>query len=309
MAKLDPQVKALLETVETMGFPPTYALSPESARERLKELFATKGEPVDRVEDFSISGPAESIPVRLYAPAGEGHPLLVFYHGGGWVVGDIETYDALCRALSNAADCAVLSIEYRLAPKHPFPAAVEDAYAALKWATNYAAQINCDPSTIAVGGDSAGGNLAAAVTLMSRDRDGPEIAHQLLAYPSVASPAVHEFPSYEENKEGYLLEGADIEWFLDHYLPKSVDYRHAYAAPLLAREYSGLPPATVLTAGFDPLRDEGREYAARLEASGVAVEHHEYEGMVHGFVSLLDQLDTAGEAVETIGEDLRMKLQ
>jgi acetyl esterase len=304
MAELDPQVAALLETMETMGMPPTYALSVESARNRLAELFQTEGESVDRVEDFAIEGPVDPIPVRLYAPAGEDHPLLVFYHGGGWVIGDIETYDAVCRALSNAADCAVLSVGYRLAPEHAFPAAVEDAYAALEWADEYGDRINCDPTRIAVGGDSAGGNLAAAAALMSRDRDGPEIAHQLLVYPAVASPSIHDFPSYEENSEGYLLEGVSVEWFFDRYLPDPVDHRNAYAAPLLARDYSDLPPATVLTAGFDPLRDEGREYAERLDAAGVPVEHHEYEGMIHGFVNLLDQLDDAREAIDTIGEEL-----
>lgn len=305
MSELDPQVAALLETMETMGMPPTYALSVESARERLRELFASEGEPVDRVEDFSITGPEDSIPVRLYAPAGEDHPLLVFYHGGGWVIGDIETYDALCRALSNAADYAVLSVGYRLAPEHPFPAALSEAYAALEWAAQYGDRINCDPNRIAVGGDSAGGNLAAAVALMSRDRDGPEIDHQLLIYPAVASPAVHDFPSYEENSDGYLLEAASVEWFLERYLPDKIDHRNAYAAPLLAREYANLPSATVLTAGFDPLRDEGREYAERLDRAGVAVEYHEYEGMIHGFVSLLDQVDAAREAVEMLGEELR----
>ncbi|KYH25455.1 acetyl esterase [Halalkalicoccus paucihalophilus] len=309
MSEIDPQAEALLETVETMGRPPTYALSPESAREQLAELFASEGEPVDRVEDFSISGPAESIPVRLYAPTGEDHPLLVFYHGGGWVIGDVGTYDPVCRALSNAADCAVLSVDYRLAPEHPFPAAVEDAYAALEWAAEYAERINCDPRRVAVGGDSAGGNLAAAVSLMSRDRDGPEITHQSLIYPAVASPAVHEFPSHEENGEGYLLEAASIEWFLERYLPNPVDHRNAYAAPLLARDYSNLPSATVLTAGFDPLRDEGREYADRLESAGVSVTRHEYEGMIHGFVNLLDHLDAAGEAIDALGADLKTALE
>ncbi|WP_122090701.1 alpha/beta hydrolase [Halalkalicoccus subterraneus] len=304
MAELDSQAEALLETVETMGVPPTYALAPESARERIRELFGGEGESVDRIEDFEIPGPAESIPVRLYAPDGEDLPLLVFYHGGGWVIGDIETYDPLCRALTNAADCAVLSVDYRLAPEHPFPAAVEDAYAALEWAAEYGDRVNCDPQRVAVGGDSAGGNLAAAVSLMSRDRNGPEIAHQSLLYPAVASPAVHEFPSYEENGKGYMLEAASVEWFLERYLPDPVDHRNAYAAPLLARDHSELPSASVLTAGFDPLRDEGREYADRLEAAGVEVTHREYEGMIHGFVNLLDHLDAAGEAIDALGADL-----
>lgn len=306
MTELDPQAAALLETVDAMGQPPTYALSVESARARLRELMAGQGEdePVDRLEEFSIGGPDGPIPVRLYAPAGTGHPLLVFYHGGGWAVGDLETHDPVCRRLSNAAGCAVLSVDYRLAPEHPFPAAIEDAYAALEWAAEHAGRVNCDPSRLAVGGDSAGGNLAAAVSLMSRDRDGPAIAHQSLIYPAVASPAVHEFPSYEENSQGYLLEAASVEWYLERYLPDPVDHRNAYAAPLLAREYADLPSASVLTAGFDPLRDEGREYADRLESAGVSVERHEYDGMIHGFVNLLDHLDAAGEALDALGDDL-----
>jgi acetyl esterase len=310
MADLDPQAEALLETVDAMGLPPTHGLSVGSARDRLEELFAGGGgESVDRVEGFAIEGPGGALPVRLYAPAGSGHPLVVFFHGGGWVLGGLESYDGVCRALSNASDCAVLSVDYRLAPEHPFPAAVEDAYAATRWADEHAGGINCDPDRIAVAGDSAGGNLAAVVSLMARDRDGPAIAHQSLLYPAVASPAVHEFPSYEENAEGYLFEAASVEWFLERYVPNPVDHRNAYFAPLLARDHSGLPPATVLTAGFDMLRDEGREYADRLESAGVPVEAVEYEGMIHGFVSLLGQLDAARDAVETVGEELRTSLE
>lgn len=305
MAEPDPQVEALIDTVETMGLPPIHSLSTESARAQMGELLRDEGEPVDRVEDFAIEGPDEPIPMRLYAPAGEGHPLVVFFHGGGWVLGDVESHDAVCRALSNAADCAVLSVDYRLAPEHPFPAAVEDAYAATEWTAEHAGTINCDPDRIAVAGDSAGGNLAAVVSLMARDRDGPGIAHQSLIYPGVASPVVHEFESYEETTGGFMLEAESIEWFLDRYVPDPVDRRNAYFAPLLARDYADLPPATVLTAGFDPLCDEGVEYADRLESAGVPVEYHNYEGMIHGFVNLLGQLDAARDAIETVGEDLR----
>ena len=306
MADLDPQAAALLETVEAMGEPPTQALSVESARGRLGELFADASrEDVDRVEEFSIEGPAGAIPVRLYAPAGEGHPLLVYLHGGGWTVGDLETHDPVCRALSNAADCAVLSVDYRLAPEQPFPAAIEDAYAAVRWAGEYGDRINCDPDRLAVGGDSAGGNLSAAVTLLASDRGGPELRHQVLLYPAVAAPGIHAFESHEENAEGYLLERASIRWYVENYLPHPTDRRNEYAAPLLARDLSGLPPATVLTAGFDPLRDEGEAYARRLDEAGVPVEHYGYDGMVHGFVSFLDQLDAARDAIETVGSDLQ----
>ncbi len=306
MAELDPQAAALLETVEAMGEPPTHALSVESARERLRGLFADASrEEVDRVEDVSIGGPAGAIPVRLYAPAGEGHPLVVYLHGGGWTVGDLETYDPLCRALSNATGCAVLSVEYRLAPEHPFPAAVEDAYAAVEWATEFGGRINCDPERVAVAGDSAGGNLSAAVTLLARDRGGPALEHQALLYPAVAAPEIHEFESHEENAEGYLLEAESARWYYEKYLPDPLDRRNEYAAPLLARDLSGLPPATVVTAGFDPLRDEGEAYAVRLREAGVPVEHHSYGGMIHGFVSFLDQFDAAHDALGTVARELR----
>ncbi|WP_331233028.1 alpha/beta hydrolase [Natronorarus salvus] len=306
MTDLDPQAAALLETVEAMGQPPTQALSVENARERLRTLFADASrEDVDRVEDLSIGGPDGELPVRLYAPVGEDHPLVVYLHGGGWTVGDLETYDPLCRALSNAAGCAVLSVDYRLAPEHPFPAAVEDAYAAVEWASEFGDRINCDPGRVAVAGDSAGGNLSAAVTLLARDRGGPELEHQVLIYPAVAAPEIHEFESHEENAQGYLLERESIRWYVEKYLPRAIDRRNEYAAPLLARDLSGLPPATVITAGFDPLRDEGEVYADRLGEAGVPVEHDSYDGMIHGFVSFLDQFDAASDALETVGADLR----
>lgn len=304
---VDPQVQALLDMMDQQGVPPTHSLSVEEARERLKALFETEDPtPVEGgVDDFEIEGPGGAIPIRAYDPGGEGpHPVLVFYHGGGWTLGDIEAYDEVCRALTNRAEVMVLSVDYRLAPEHEFPAAVADAYAALEWAAEYAGELGGDPDRLAVGGDSAGGNLSAAVTLLARDEDGPAIDHQLLIYPAVASPDLHEFDSVEQNAEGYFLERESVAWFYGKYAPDRLDRRNEYLAPLLAGDYEGLPPATVVTAGFDPLRDEGMAYADQLEADGVPVTHRNFDAMIHGFVSLREMVDRADEAVDFLADEL-----
>jgi acetyl esterase len=230
---------------------------------------------------------------------------LVYLHGGGWVRGDLDTHDNVCRALCARAGCAVLSVDYRRAPEHPFPAALEDCYAALEWTAEHAGRLTLDPDRIAVGGDSAGGNLSAGLALMTRDRDGPALARQLLIYPAVASPELQSFDSYEENAFGYLLERPGIEWYYERYAPSPAQARNEYLAPLLAGDLSGLAPATVVTAGFDPLRDEGIEYADRLAADGVDVEHRHYEGMIHAFVSLPEVMSTGDEALSAMAGDLR----
>ncbi|MFC7154934.1 alpha/beta hydrolase [Halomarina halobia] len=302
----DPQAQAVLDLLDSIPRPPTYALSVPSARDALESFFANEDpEPVGDVADFSIPGPDEDVPVRLYLPEGEGpHPALVYLHGGGWVIGSLDTVDDVCRGLVNRVGCAVLSVDYRLAPEHPFPAALDDAYAAVEWTAAHGDTVGVDPGRIAVGGDSAGGNLTAGATLMARDRGGPEIARQVLVYPAVASPVVHDFDSYEENGEGYFLERESVAWFYERYVARAADQRNEYAAPLLARDLSGLPPATVVTAGFDPLRDEGREYANRLAEAEVPVTDYHYEGMIHGFVSLPDYLDAADEALDDVAADL-----
>ena len=303
----DPQVQQLLDTIDQQRAPPTHGMSVPTARARLDELFATPDpEPVGEVEDLSIEGPGGPLPVRVYAPETGDEPLGVFvtFHGGGWVVGSLDTHDPVCRALANAAECLVVSVDYRLAPEHPFPAAVEDCYAAVEWATEYADELGGDPERIAVGGDSAGGNLTAAVTLMARDRDGPDLCHQSLVYPAVNSPVLKQFDSYGENAEGYLLEYGSIEWYYERYVQRATDARNEYVAPLLARDLSNLPPATVLTAGFDPLRDEGFAYADRLDEAGVPVSHEHFEGMVHGFVNLVDTIDRSRDAIGLLADDL-----
>lgn len=288
--------------------PPTYAVAVDDAREQLETLARMReGEAVANVENFDIGGPdgpEGSLPVRVYYPEADGpHPTLVYFHGGGYVLGSLETHDALCRALTNAAECAVVSVDYRLAPEHRFPAAVEDAYFAVEWVANHGESVDLDPTRIAVGGDSAGGNLSAAVTLVSKDRDGPDLAHQTLIYPAVDSPVTGEYDSYEENAEGYFLEREGMEWFLEQYVDDEIHLRNEYFAPILA-DLSGVPPASVVTAGFDPLRDEGQAYAAKLEAAGVEVHTHHFEDMIHGFANMVDMVDAAGEAVDALAAEL-----
>ena len=302
----DPEVQALLESADRLPIPPTYALSVESARDRLDRLLTDQPvEAVAGVENFSIPGPESAIPIRIYVPDGSPpYPVLVYFHGGGWTAGSLDTHDSVCAALTNRAGCLTVSVDYRLAPEHPFPAAVEDSYAAVEWLAAHGERINADTGRIAVAGDSAGGNLTAAVTIMARDHDGPRFVHQGLLYPAVASPTVHEFESYEENAEGYLLEMASVRWYYDQYFQSPVHARNEYAAPLLADDLSGLPPATVITAGFDPLRDEGIEYAVRLEADGVDVEHRHYERMIHAFVSLPEAISQSQAAIDALGSQL-----
>lgn len=308
--ELDPQARALLDEFSAEGLPPTYALSVEEARDRLVRLFAPDEgdelEPVGDVRELSIAGPDGSIPLRVYRPDGEPpFPTLVYFHGGGWVLGTLDTHDSVCRTLTNLAECAVVSVDYRLAPEHPFPAAVEDTYAATRWVADHAGRIHVDPDRIAVGGDSAGGNLAAATALMARDRGGPALVHQSLIYPALNPPRLNPLPSYDENAEGYFLEYESMEWFYDHYVPHQTDRRNEYAFPLLARDLSGLPSATVLTCGFDPLRDEGIEYAKRLEATGVDVDHVNYDRMIHGFLNLSDVIHRGQDGIEDIADGLR----
>ena len=309
MAELDPQVQQVLDLLDRQRTPPTHGVSVETAREQHDELFSmVDPEPVGDVREFTVPGPERPIPVRVYAPAdGPDEPSGVFvtFHGGGWVLGDLDTHDPFCRAVTNAAGCLVLSVDYRRAPEHPFPAAVEDCYAAVEWAATYAGDLGGDPGRVAVGGDSAGGNLAAAVTLLARDRGAPDLCHQSLVYPAVNSGVGAAFDSYEANGEGYLLERESMEWFEERYIRNDLDARNEYAAPLLARDLSGLPPATVITAGVDPLRDEGIAYVDRLEESGVAVEHEHFPGMIHGFVSMLDVVDRSHDGVETVADGLR----
>ncbi|MFN4354275.1 alpha/beta hydrolase [Parvibaculum sp.] len=307
---LDPQAKALLEQMAANPDAPRLIdLPPAGGREMYRAMAAMldpQGIPIGKVEDRAIPGPAGDISVRIYTPvaAGGTGPALVYYHGGGWVIGDLETHDALCRTLANEAGLKVIAVDYRLAPEHPFPAAIDDAYAATKWVEANASEIGIDPNRIAVAGDSAGGNLAAAVSLRSKAEKGPHIAFQLLIYPVTDAPRTTQ--SYKDFAAGHMLEAEGMDWFWNHYvLSAGTDPKHPYAAPLHAESLTGLPPAYVVTAGFDVLRDEGKAYAEALKKAGVAVEYVNYEGMIHGFFNMQGVLDVARDAVKAAAKALK----
>lgn len=305
---LDPIAAGLLKQMEDAGMPPLHQLSPADARAAAQGFKALSGapEPVAGAVDRTIPGPGGPVPVRIYTPAGADAaplPCLVYYHGGGWVFGDIEGLDPTCRAVANRAGCKVVSVEYRLAPEHKFPAPLDDCYAALLWVAAEAASIGVDRARLAVGGDSAGGNLAAAVTMRARDEGGPALRHQLLVYPVTN----HDFgtASYAANGDGYLLTRDMMRWFWDHYLNGGADGANPLASPLRGASLAGLPPALVLTAEFDPLRDEGEAYAARLQAAGVRVRHKRFAGQIHGFWQMPGVFPTALEAAADAAVELR----
>jgi len=303
---LDAQAQAILDQFAGMNVPPLHQMSVAQARELMLNMVALGGAPeaVARVEDRRVPGPAGDIPVRVYTPAGNApFPVLVYFHGGGWVIGSIEVYDGACRSLASRAGCIVVSVEYRLAPEHPFPAAPEDCYAATRWVAEHAATFGGDATRLAVGGDSAGGNLAAVVALMARDRGGPTLVHQLLIYP--VTDADFETRSYRQNAEGYFLTRADMIWFWNHYAPREEQRRNPYAAPLRAPSLRGLPPAHVVTAEFDPLRDDGDAYAARLREEGVPVQLSRYDGMIHGFVQMGSVVERGRAALDEAALGLR----
>jgi len=311
---LDPQIRALINLMQQRGLPPPSKLSVEQNRTLYLERGAlTQPEPpqVERVENLTIEGPDGSIRARLYVPARsetlkKAPPVLVYFHGGGWVIGDLETHDTLCRQLAVAAGIAVVSVDYRLAPEHPFPAAVDDAITATYWVHNHAGSLGLDPSRLAVGGDSAGGNLAAVVTITARDRGDLALAFQLLIYP--ATEMGRDTPSYKTNGEGYLLTADTMAYFHDHYIKEpeqDLDWR---AAPLLAKDLSHLPPALVVTAGYDPLRDQGLAYAERLSESGNKASYVVFERQTHGFILMGKVIDEAMLAVALCGAALKQAL-
>jgi len=296
---LDPQAKAVLDQFASMGGPQIHEMSVAQARELILGMVALGGEPesIVRIENRTVPGPAGQIPVRIYTPVGTApFPVLVYFHGGGWVIGNLDTHDGICRSLANRVGCLVVSVDYRLAPEHTFPAAPEDCYAATRWLAEHAGSLGGDKGRIAVGGDSAGGNLAAVVALMARDRGGPKLAFQLLVYP--ATDTDFETRSYRENSEGYFLTRADMVWFWNHYAPRDEDRRNPYAAPLRAASLRGLPPALVITAEFDPLCDDGNAYAARLREDGVPVRLSQQDGLIHGFFQMGAVIDRGRASVD-----------
>ena len=310
-----PDVQEVLAQLEEFDVTPLRQFGAEGAREMFADLRPdVDGPDVGAVEDRTVPGfqDGPAVPVRIYTPAGDGpFPTMVYYHGGGFVIGDIETHDVVCRYLTNALEAVVVSVDYRRAPEHPFPAAVEDSFAATQWA---AANVDALEGTgdLIVGGDSAGGNLAAAVSLMARDWadeegiDAPEIDYQILLYPVVSRD--DDWASMEQFGTGYFLDERDMEWFHESYWPNPIHEANPYASPLEAKDLSGLPPATLLTAGFDPLRDQGGAYAEAMREAGVDVTYRNYDDMIHGFFSMqegLAELETAGEALDAVAADVR----
>ena len=304
---LDPQAKLVLDALSAVTMPDPWTIEPALFRAQVREMrVAASEEPIGRVEDRSISGPAGSLSVRVYTPFEPERaplPVLAFFHGGGFVIGDLDSHDGTCRALANAARCAVVAVDYRLAPEAKFPAAAEDCYAATCWIADNAAALGVDPARIAVGGDSAGGNLAAVTALLARDRSGPHLAHQLLVYPVI--DCAFDTVSYRENAEGYFLTREMMRWFWHHYLDKPEQAADPYASPIRAATLAGVAPATVITAEYDPLRDEGEAYAARLHRAGVPTSVTRYDGVIHGFFGMGNVIAKAKLAVAQAGRELR----
>ena len=307
---LDPQVKAVLEMVAKANRPAYNTLSPKEARQLFIETrpASTPTPPeIGSVRNVGAQASHGVIPLRVYRPTGVPDstrlPAYVYFHGGGWVIGDVNTHDVLCRQLTAASGASVISVDYRLAPEHKFPAAADDAWAATKWVVAQANDLGLDASRLAVGGDSAGGNLAAVVALMARDAGGPAIKLQVLIYP--VTDIMRETRSYSDFAEGYMLTRDSMRWFFAQYLTSSDDARDWRASPLRAPSLANLPPALIVTAGFDPLRDEGEIYAGRLRDAGNMVDYVCYGGMVHGFLGMGKLLDTAQRAVAHVGESLK----
>jgi acetyl esterase len=304
---LDPQVKTFLDLAATLNVPGFHEMPVDLARRAFRRRIPLAGppEPVARVEDRTPPGLAR---LRIYTPGSpDPLPALVYFHGGGWVLGDLDTVDAPCRRLANAVPCVVVSVAYPLAPEHTYPIAIEDAYFATRYVVEHAGELGIDPARIAVGGDSAGGNLAAVVALMARDRGGPPLAFQLLVYPIIDCDT--ETWSYRQFAEGFGLTRAAMRYYWSQYLSALEGRLDPLASPLRAPDLRGLPPAFVMTAEYDVLRDEGEAYADRLRAAGVRVEGRRYEGLIHGFFTMAGQLDRGRMALDDAAAALRGGLE
>ncbi len=304
---LDPQCQALLTAIESMGLPAFADMSPDETRQAVMGFKMLMGEPeeVAAVEDRELPGAAAPVPVRIYTPAGAGPgplPVVVWFHLGGFVFGSVEWVDPITRALANRSGCVVVSVDYRLAPEHPYPAARDDAWAAVTWVAEHAAEIGADPDRLAVGGDSAGANLATVTCLMAKERGGPPIAFQLLIYPSPdCSEDAFAMPSHRENGEaGFLITNADIRTWWSHYIRGGTDPRDPHVSPTHASDLSGLPPALVITAEYDPLRDPGEAYARRLAEAGVPTELRRYDGQIHAFFIVPAAVEAGGRCMDEV---------
>ncbi|MDU6725626.1 MAG: alpha/beta hydrolase [Bradyrhizobium sp.] len=309
--QLDADAAAVYKAFQEAGRPAYETLTHQEARDYyLAARVVSNPEPPELadVKELSIPAPHGAIPARLYRPKTIRHngglaPALVFFHGGGWVIGNLDSHDVVCRALAHEGELIVVSIDYRLAPEHKFPAAVDDAVAATRWVADQAASLGIDDTRLSVGGDSAGGNLAAVVALSARDGQGPKLSGQVLIYPATDFSMNH--PSHSEPETSVLLTHSVIRWFRDHYLNSAADIHDWRASPAKAETLAGLPPAYVLTAGADPLRDEGDDYARRLREAGVPVTHRTHPGQFHGFFTMGKLLDQANVAARDIGAWLK----
>jgi acetyl esterase len=308
--RLHPDAARVCELIVASGRPPYETLTPAQAREIYlgsRQALQPDPEPVAEVLELAADGPHGAILLRLYRGNGAetkaAQPALIYFHGGGWVVGDLDSHDQVCRALANATPCTVVSVDYRLAPEHKFPAAVDDAVAATRWIAANAERLGIDAARLAVGGDSAGGNLATVVALDARDRGGPPLVLQVLIYPS--TDMAMNRPSHILHADQLPLRRSTMQWFVGHYLRDAGDEADWRASPLRAKTLQRLPPAVVITAGFDPLRDEGDAYAAALADAGVAVEHKRFEGQIHGFLTMGRLVQDSGRTIHLSADALK----
>jgi len=310
---LDPNARALLDLMTERGVPPTHTLAPVEARRLYRErrtFTQPDAMPMAEVHDLQAPGPHGAVGMRLYRPdvaaAAPAAPALVYYHGGGWTIGDLDTHDVLCRELAQRSGCVVVAVDYRLGPEHRFPAALDDCLAATRWVFANAEPLRVDPARVALGGDSGGGNLAAVTAIVLRDAQGPQARLQLLIYPATDMRAVA--PSHTANAQGYMLTADSIAYFRGHYIDDARHYDDWRASPLLHADLSRLPPALVLTAGFDPLRDEGRQYADRLSQAGVPTQYVCFERQIHGFITMGRVIAEANTAVALCAQVLARSL-
>lgn len=303
--RLHPDAAAVLAKIREAGVPPWHTLDPVTGREvyrRRAAMFEGAKLECGSVEDRQIPGPAGDLRLRVYCPPGEPRPIFIYLHGGGWTLGDLDTHDTVCRRISVAADCQVVSVDYRLGPEEPYPAPMDDVVAAVRWIAAHGDELDGDATRLAIGGDSAGANLAAGAVIRLRDEDGPRVALQVLIYG--AFQPQFEMLSFHENAEGYFLTTKDVAWFWDNYLgPDPATRRDPYACPATAPDLSGLPPAVVITGDFDPLRDDGDIYAIKLRRAGVPVVAKRFPGMIHGFVALPVEIPSGRQAIRLIARE------